>query len=89
MELIPKLSALSFLSFANRPTFVDGISHYTLEPTSGKITEHKIENLLINNSPVAPPYGILNILQQDLLRINRQTPSPVPHGITGGVWGCQ
>jgi len=40
-----------------RPLHVDGISYYQLDRSSGKIVQHKIENLIINNSPVAPPYG--------------------------------
>ena len=32
------------------------------------IHEHKIENLMINNTPVEPPYGMWSLLQQDALR---------------------
>jgi hypothetical protein len=48
------------------PMYVDGISAYKLDPVSGKIVEHKIENLLINNSPVAPPYGIFSLVQGEM-----------------------
>jgi hypothetical protein len=51
---------------------VDGISAYAMDATSGKIVEHRIENLLINNSPVAPPYGIFSFVQEG------------PHGIAVG-----
>jgi Uncharacterized conserved protein (DUF2358) len=63
-----------------RPFYVDGISNYELDRSSGMITEHRIENLLINNRPVAPPYGIFSILQQDsLLGLGKTaTPQGVP-----------
>jgi hypothetical protein len=50
-----------------RPLHVDGISYYQLDAESGKITQHKIDNLLINNKPAIPPYGILSLLQQESL----------------------
>ena len=46
--------------------FVDGISVYTMDSASGKIVEHKVENLLINNSPVAPPYGIFGLVREEM-----------------------
>jgi hypothetical protein len=46
---------------------VDGISYYQLDPSSGQIIEHRVEKLIINSRPVAPPYGILSLLQQDAL----------------------
>jgi hypothetical protein len=51
---------------------VDGISAYAMDAASGKIVEHRIENLLINNSPVAPPYGMFSLVQEG------------PHGIAVG-----
>jgi hypothetical protein len=57
LVLVPKLMG--------NPIYVDGISYYQLDASSGKITEHKVENLMINNTPVAPPYGIFSLLQQD------------------------
>ena len=62
--LVPKVSILG----GGRPVFVDGISYYQLDRVSGLIHEHRIENLMINNTPVVPPYGIWSILQQDALR---------------------
>ena len=50
-----------------RPIHVDGISYYQLDTTSGKIVEHRVEKLTINNTPVTPPYGIFSLLQQDAL----------------------
>lgn len=69
--LIPKVPL-------SRPFHVDGISYYQLDPDSGKINEHKLERLIINNTPVTPPYGILSLLQQDALRLR---PQGVPAGI--------
>lgn len=60
------------------PLYIDGISYYQLDRTTGMIVEHKVEKLLINNRPVAPPYGILSLLQQDALRIRS-------HGVPVGV----
>jgi hypothetical protein len=57
-----------------RPLHVDGISLYTLDPTSGLISQHKIEKLVINQSPAQPPYGILSLLQQDALRLASPAP---------------
>jgi hypothetical protein len=53
---------------------------YKLDAESGKIIEHKFEKLLINNTPVVPPYGVFSLLQQqDLMGI---TPGVgVPMGI--------
>lgn len=68
-----------------RPLHVDGISYYQLDRTSGKIVEHKIENLMINNTPVAPPYGLFSLVQQDMLRL-RGNPQGVPAGVAGGYY---
>ena len=57
-----------------RPMYVDGISYYQLDASSGKITEHRVEKLIINNTPVAPPYGIFSLLQQDALVQQRGVP---------------
>jgi hypothetical protein len=63
-----------------RPLYIDGISIYTLEAPSGKITEHRIENLLINQKPVTPPYGIFSTLLQEQYVLQ-------PQGSPAGVWG--
>jgi hypothetical protein len=60
--LIPKI-------LLGRPLHVDGISYYQLDSSSGLITEHKIENLIINNTPIQPPYGIFSLLQQDAFQM--------------------
>jgi hypothetical protein len=58
-----------------KPLLVDGISIYKLD-VKGQIIEHKIENLVINNNAVVPPYGMFSILQQDILG-NQQSGVPV------------
>ena len=61
--LVPKISIMP--APLSRPLHVDGISYYTMDVPSGKIIEHKIEKLTMNNARVEPPYGILSLLQQD------------------------
>jgi Uncharacterized conserved protein (DUF2358) len=73
--LIPKVPL-------GRPLHVDGISYYQLDIESGKIIEHKIETLIINNTPVAPPYGLLSLLQRDVLGLR---PQGVPAGVLGAA----
>jgi len=72
--LIPKFTGI----LGSRPLFLDGVSHYKLDRSSGKIIEHKIENLVMNDSSVAPPYGIFQMLQHDLL--GQRQPQGVPVG---------
>lgn len=74
--LIPKVAGL-------RPLYVDGVSYYTMSTTSGKIVEHRIEKLVINNNGVVPPYGILSLLQQDALRL-QGAGVPVGASLIGG-----
>lgn len=65
-----------------RPLHVDGISNYRLDPVSGKIVEHQIDKLMINDNPAMPPYGIFSLLQQDLIGMNIGKPGiSVPAGI--------
>jgi len=58
-ELISKVS----LGGDKNALFIDGISVYKLDALSGKIIEHKVEKLMINNIPVQPPYGIFAALK--------------------------
>lgn len=71
--LVPKMPL-------GRSLHIDGISMYKLDGPSGKIIEHKFEKMIINNTPVAPPYGILSLMQSDLLGL-----SPQGMGIPVGV----
>lgn len=54
--------------------YIDGISVYNMDAESGKIIEHRIENMLINNTPVQPPYGVLSALSQELIANRQQVP---------------
>uniref|UniRef100_A0A7S4EHH6 SnoaL-like domain-containing protein n=1 Tax=Pseudo-nitzschia australis TaxID=44445 RepID=A0A7S4EHH6_9STRA len=56
--LVPKMPL-------GKPLHVDGISMYRLETDTGKIIEHKLENLSINNTPIVPPYGVFSLMQQE------------------------
>jgi len=60
-----------------RPLYLDGISLYRLDVASGKIIEHKIENLMLNQTPLSPPF--VNLLQREMIM--------QPHGVPAGVWG--
>lgn len=64
-----------------KPIHVDGISMYKLDSTSGKIIEHQIDNLMINDTPVIPPYGIFSLVSQDLLGLKPGSKVGVPAGI--------
>lgn len=46
---------------------VDGISVYVLDRHSGKIIQHRIEHLLINDTPVRPKRGVLHALQKEVI----------------------
>jgi hypothetical protein len=65
-----------------KPLYIDGVSIYTLDAPSGKIIEHKIENLIINQTPVVPPYGIFSTLLHEQYALG-------PQGSPAGVWGIQ
>jgi len=47
-----------------RPLHVDGISVYEFDRDSGNITQHRIEQLLINNKPVHPEEGVIAALHE-------------------------
>mmetsp|Transcript_16813 Transcript_16813/g.20182 ORF Transcript_16813/g.20182 Transcript_16813/m.20182 type:complete len:157 (+) Transcript_16813:2-472(+) len=63
-----------------RPLYVDGVSSYKLDSKSGKITEHRIENLIVNGTPQAPPYGIFQMMREEMLS-NRPVGVPVGAGV--------
>jgi len=62
--------------------YVDGISVYKMDAKSGKIVEHRVENLLMNNIPVRPPYGVLTELLSPVPSLRG-----VPAGVPVGGWG--
>ena len=63
--------------------YVDGISIYKMDSKSGKIIEHKVENMLINNIPVTPPYGVFSALRDELLHPSGER---VPVGVGIGAF---
>eukprot|EP00566_Odontella_aurita_P037505 CAMPEP_0113560248 /NCGR_PEP_ID=MMETSP0015_2-20120614/19328_1 /TAXON_ID=2838 /ORGANISM="Odontella" /LENGTH=236 /DNA_ID=CAMNT_0000461937 /DNA_START=74 /DNA_END=784 /DNA_ORIENTATION=+ /assembly_acc=CAM_ASM_000160 len=58
--------------------YIDGISVYKMDSESGKIVEHRVENMIINGTPVQPPYGIFTALGEELLQ-------PMGNGVPAGV----
>jgi len=73
--LVPKMNL-------GKPLHVDGISMYRLETDSGKIIEHKMENLSINNTPILPPYGVFSLLQQEWGLVGNGIPAgQIPMGV--------
>jgi len=54
--------------------YVDGISIYKMDSKSGKIIEHRVERMMINNTPVTPPYGVLTALRDELLNTGQRVP---------------
>lgn len=45
---------------------VDGISVYEIDRTSGLITQHRVEHLLVNGNPVFAPKGVLHALTNEV-----------------------
>lgn len=45
-----------------KPVFLDGISQYDLDASTGKIVKHEISNLSINNNSVVPPYNVFSLI---------------------------
>lgn len=73
--LVPKMPM-------GKPLHVDGISMYRLETNTGKIIEHKMENLSINNTPIMPPYGVFSLLQQEWGLVGNGIPAgQIPVGV--------
>ena len=64
--------------------YLDGVSLYKLDTESGKIIEHKIENAILNNTPLSPPYPTQMLLASALLGTDRR----VPAGVGAGAWGA-
>lgn len=62
--------------------YVDGISIYKMDLSTGKIGEHRVENMLINDIPVTPPYGVLTALKNEILYPSGQR---VPVGVGLGA----
>lgn len=74
--LVPKV-----MGNRRNSVYIDGISIYGMDATSGKITEHRVEQMLINNTPVVPPYGVFSAIMQDFGKGGER----VPVGIGGAM----
>jgi hypothetical protein len=59
-EVVPK----AIFGGTKTTLHIDGISVYAFDKASGKIIQHRVEHLLINDSPVAPERGIIHALQK-------------------------
>lgn len=60
----------------NNELHVDGISVYEMDEESGLLTQHRVEHLLINNSPVLEPQGIFVTMRN--LANNKEGPEGIP-----------
>ena len=45
--------------------YVDGISVYEMDRSTGNITQHRFEQLIMNNNPVRPKEGVIERLRQE------------------------
>lgn len=46
---------------------VDGISAYAFDKKSGKIVQHRVEHLMINDVPIKPERGIIHALRKEVI----------------------
>ena len=60
-EVIPK----AIFGGVRTTLHVDGISVYEISRTSGMITQHRIERLIMNDTPVQPKQGIFALLRNE------------------------
>lgn len=58
--------------------YISGISIYKMDSKSGKIVEHRVEQMIINDTPITPPYGVLSALRDELMNAGH---SPIPVGV--------
>lgn len=65
-----------------RSLYIDGISIYRMDSKTGKIGEHRVEKMLINDIPVTPPYGVLSALRDEILYPSKER---VPVGVGVGA----
>ena len=63
--------------------YIDGISVYKIG-ACGKIVEHKVDKLMINNTPLKPPYGVFEALRSGVQLGG--SPATVPVGV-GAMFG--
>lgn len=78
-----------WLRALSNPRYIDGISRYSIN-NDGKVCAHVIDNLIINNTPVEPPYALewmsleawTDLLSSDGPQLKRNK-QPVPELIPG------
>uniref|UniRef100_A0A7S2RAM5 SnoaL-like domain-containing protein n=1 Tax=Eucampia antarctica TaxID=49252 RepID=A0A7S2RAM5_9STRA len=63
--LVPKVVGNS-----RNAMYIDGISIYKLDSTSGKIIEHTVEKVLVNNIPMTQPNLFLSVLRSESMQPN-------------------
>lgn len=79
-EVIPK----AIFGGVRKPLHVDGISIYEISRKSGMITQHRIERLVVNDTPVEPQQGIFALLRNEhdesvpILNCNHAAEQPPP-----------
>jgi len=71
IRLVPK--------FVGSPVFIDGISYYDLDYATAEVLQHRFDDLIINEIPLKPPYGILDLLMQEEML----GPELIPAGARG------
>lgn len=62
-EVVPK----AIFGGVRTTLHVDGISVYVFDKASGKIGQHRVEHLMINDSPVKPERGIIHALKKEVI----------------------
>ena len=62
-EVVPK----AIFGGTKTTLHVDGISVYVLDRASGKIVQHRVEHLMINDARVAPERGIIHALKNQVI----------------------
>jgi len=62
-------------------SYLDGVSVYKLDG-EGMIMEHKVERLVMNDTPIRPPYGIGNLLDSMMSPSDQRVPVGVGAMIT-------
>ena len=68
-----------FVGNRRNAVYIDGISVYKVD-CRGKIVEHRVETLLMNNIPVRPPYGVLTELLKPISSLQGGPAAGVPAG---------
>lgn len=87
--LVPKklfLGNLAAAVFRNSTLYVDGISVYKIDVTSGLVIEHRVEHLVMNGRDLEPPYNVVMSLLG--AEVSRQTGTTIPIP-AGAGWTIQ